>query len=89
MSDLGRAFALAGAVHGNILAVRTGSADYSHLVLASGWVRAGYKSIEGRLCRWSAETCRWGQPIAVPEEADLFRLIGIPMPDPRRREFRP
>lgn len=36
---------------GLILAIRTGSANYSHHILACGWVRNGYKSAEGMLSR--------------------------------------
>lgn len=60
-------------------AIRTGSADYSHTVLASGWVKAGYKGIDGMLTKD-------GVPIPVREEWDLFELIGIPFEDPIRRE---
>lgn len=36
---------------GNTYAIRTGSADYSHYVLATGWVKKGYKSAGGYLYR--------------------------------------
>ena len=35
--------------YGLILAIRTGSAEYSHEVLAKGWVQAGYRSKDGML----------------------------------------
>lgn len=63
---------------GLILAIRTGSADYSHHVLAAGWVKRGYKSVDGML------TAN-GKPIPVREERDLFTLIGIPPVDPTKR----
>ena len=64
---------------GHILAIRTGSAEYSHLILAIGWVIAGYKSIDGTLHKGS-------NPIEVREEADLFRLIGLDYVEPQYRE---
>ena len=63
---------------GYILAIRTGSAEYSHRVLASGWVRAGYSGREGMLTKN-------GEPVPVREEEDLFRLIGIPWIHPSDR----
>lgn len=63
---------------GLILAIRTGSADYSHRVLASGWVRAGYHSIGGMLCT------RFHK-VPVREEEDLFNLIGLPWAAPETR----
>ncbi len=65
---------------GLIYAIRTGSADYSHKVLASGWVKKGYKSIGG----WLHKN---GKPRAVPEEQDLFKLIGIPFAQPWERNL--
>jgi DNA polymerase/3'-5' exonuclease PolX len=55
---------------GLIYAIRTGSADFSHKVLACGWVRKGFTSVDGRLTRG-------GFPVNVREEADLFQLIGM------------
>lgn len=68
---------------GLILAIRTGSADYSHRVLARGWRRAGYKSWDGIL---HSSLCDKRE---VPEEEDLFRLIGIPWIPPEDREVKP
>lgn len=59
-------------------AIRTGSADFSHRVLACGWVKAGYKSEDGMLHRN-------GIPVPVYEERDLFKLIGFPWLEPRDR----
>ena len=64
---------------GYILAIRTGSAEYSHRVLAARWVMAGYVGGNGMLTKN-------GIPIEVREERDLFRLIGIPYTEPRERE---
>jgi DNA polymerase/3'-5' exonuclease PolX len=63
---------------GHILAIRTGSADYSHNVLAKNWVRSGFKSKEGFL------TYK-GEKIEIKEEKDLFRLIGVPFIEPEKR----
>lgn len=65
---------------GLIYAIRTGSADYSHKVLATGWVKKGYKSEGGYL------TAN-GKSIAVLEEIELFKRIGIPYVHPRKREI--
>ena len=40
---------------GLIFAIRTGSSDYSHKVLADGWVKRGYKS-EGGILTQGGET---------------------------------
>lgn len=63
---------------GLILAVRTGSADYSHQVLANRWLRRGYKSVNGML------TLN-GREIPVYTEQKLFDLIGLPYVRPERR----
>jgi len=65
---------------GLIFAVRTGSADYSHKVLANGWVRDGFKSIDGYLFK-NNERC------AVREEKDLFKLIGVSYVEPENRNL--
>jgi len=65
---------------GLIFATRTGSADYSHLVLARGWCMAGFESQDGML--WKD-----GNVIPVREEMDLFRLIGIPWLEPEKRNL--
>jgi len=71
------------AVHANwglIYAIRTGSADYSHKVLASTWVKKGYKSIDGHLT-WNENR------VLVAEEKDLFERIGIPFIEPEKRNY--
>lgn len=65
---------------GNIFAIRTGSADYSHKILATQWVKRGFKSIDGYLWR---EDERYD----IREESDLFRLIGIPHIEPEYRNI--
>jgi DNA polymerase/3'-5' exonuclease PolX len=64
---------------GLIVAIRTGSADYSHNVLAAGWVRRGYVSKDGMLHRGD-------EPVVVREERDLFELIPVPWVEPERRD---
>ena len=66
--------------YGLIYVIRTGSAAYSHEVLAIGWVKKGYKCKGGMLTH-SEKT------IPVPEEIDLFKIIGIEMPDPEQRNI--
>jgi DNA polymerase/3'-5' exonuclease PolX len=65
---------------GLIYAMRTGSADYSHKVLATGWVKRGYESKGGHLCIN-------GEQIEVPEEKNLFELIGLPYLEPELRNY--
>lgn len=65
---------------GSILAIRTGSADYSHKVLARGWCHQGFKSEGGYLFRD-------GKKYEIREEADLFKLIGIPYVEPEDRNL--
>lgn len=65
---------------GLIFAIRTGSADYSHKILASGWVKAGYQSRDGYL--WHGRdkyNCR--------EEIDLFKRIGLAWVEPKNRNI--
>jgi len=63
---------------GLIYAIRTGSADYSHLELASNWSSMGYKSVGGYLFRD-------GERVAVREEEDLFKLLHMPYVEPEQR----
>ena len=65
---------------GSILAIRTGSADYSHYVLANGWVRNGFNSSGGYLYRN-------GEKYELREEAELFRLIGMSYVEPEDRNL--
>lgn len=68
---------------GLIFAIRTGSAEFSHKVLARGWVRAGYKSVNGMLRQ---NVPPYKEIIDVREEKDLFNLIGVPYIEPKLRE---
>lgn len=65
---------------GQVFAIRTGSADYSHKVLANGWVKQGFKSEGGYLFRE-------GEKYEVREEEDLFKLIGVPYVEPTDRNL--
>jgi DNA polymerase/3'-5' exonuclease PolX len=65
---------------GLIFALRTGSANFSYRILATGWVKLGYKSVNGMLTKD-------GQQIPVREEEDLFELLDIPYIDPNQRNL--
>ena len=65
---------------GLIFAIRTGSADYSHHVLAAGWKKAGYISHDGMICTFPHR-----KPIPVREEQDLYDLIKVKWLDPAYR----
>lgn len=66
---------------GYIYAIRTGSADFSHLVLAASWVKQGFKGNDGNL--WKD-----GKQIIIKEEADLFRLCKLQYVEPEQREVK-
>ena len=66
---------------GLIYAVRTGSALYSHNILANRWVKFGYKSKDGILERN-------GKKYFIREEMDLFKLLGLPWVWPQDRQLR-
>jgi DNA polymerase/3'-5' exonuclease PolX len=63
---------------GLIYAIRTGSAEYSHNVLACGWVRNGYHGAGGMMTKD-------GVSVPVYEEEDLFLLAGVPWVRPEER----
>lgn len=65
---------------GLIYAIRTGSAEFSHKVLATGWVKEGFESKNGMLTRM-------GVTYFVREEKDLFDLIKVPYVEPEQREL--
>lgn len=64
------------------LAIRTGSAAYSHKVLATGWTRKGYHAAGGVLFD------SHGHPTYIREERELFELIGRPYEEPQYRDER-
>lgn len=64
---------------GLIFAIRTGSAEFSHKVLACGWVKKGCHSKDGIL------TDGQGRIIILKEEEHLFDFIGIHFVEPKLR----
>jgi DNA polymerase/3'-5' exonuclease PolX len=66
---------------GMILAIRTGSAEFSYRTLACRWKRLGYKSEDGILRN------KFGDQVEIREERDLFNLLGIGWVDPECREI--
>ncbi len=62
-------------------AIRTGSADYSFKVLATGWARKGYTSKEGML--YKAD----GSVTHIREEKELFDLLGLDYIHPKFRNL--
>jgi len=67
---------------GLILAIRTGSADYSHYVLARAWTSRRMHSQEGILHLGHT-------PLVVKEEKELFEICGIAWKEPKHRELTP
>jgi DNA polymerase/3'-5' exonuclease PolX len=67
---------------GLIFAIRTGSADFSHKILACGWVKKGYHSVNGMLID------KYGNEVEIRKEEELFKLIGISYISPQRRHNR-
>lgn len=65
---------------GLVLAVRTGSAEYSHKVLAQGWSARGYKCVENYLVQN-------GKRYETREEIDLFNRLNIPYVEPEFRNL--
>ena len=65
---------------GLIFAIRTGSANFSHKILACGWVKKGYHSVNGMLID------KYGNEVEVRKEEELFKLIGISYISPERRQ---
>ena len=66
---------------GVVYAIRTGSASFSHHVLATGWVKQGYKSVDARLIGPD------GVVVSTPEEEDVFRYAGVRWIEPEKREL--
>lgn len=65
---------------GLIFAIRTGSAGFSHKMLAARWSAMGYKSEGGMLMRG-------GESICVREENELFDLLGMKWIEPEDRNI--
>lgn len=62
---------------GYILAIRTGSAEFSK-GLAHRWKKLGYEGVDGMLTRF-------GKPVPLKEERDLFNLLQLPWVPPSER----
>ena len=69
--------------YGLILAIRTGSEDWSHKVLATSWKRAGFHSDKGLLRRED------GSVVPCRTERELFDVIGLRWVEPVGREVGP
>lgn len=67
---------------GTQLAIRTGSAEFSHRILATGWVKQGYSSEHGFLF-WGKQK----EPTLVREEKELFRMINTKFVEPKNRNI--
>lgn len=67
---------------GLIFAIRTGSAEFSHKILATGWVKRGFKSVNGMLTKD-------GRVHSVPNEDYLWYLLDLPKKyfNPTKREL--
>lgn len=65
---------------GLILAIRTGSSEFSHTILAKKWCKLGYRSENGMLMHGNKQ-------IAVPTEQDLFTRLGITWVEPTDRNL--
>jgi DNA polymerase/3'-5' exonuclease PolX len=65
---------------GFILAIRTGSAEFSHKVLGRGWRSAGCHAEDGVVMRNRTDI-----PVMLYEEQELFDLIGVPFVQPEQR----
>jgi DNA polymerase/3'-5' exonuclease PolX len=66
---------------GSQLAMRTGSAEFSHKVLGRAWVNKGYK-MEGGYLTYN------GKPVATPNEREFFNRIGVDYIDPNQRNLK-
>lgn len=65
---------------GYILAIRTGSGEYSHKTLGYRWRQMGYVGREGNLYHEKSGTL-----IETPTEEGFFNLLNIPFDPPHRR----
>lgn len=85
---------------GRILAIRTGSADFAQRMLASQWVKKGYRGTECGLLPENvcvSKSGKWSPKpginpdiyrVSFPEEQDLFTWLGLAsMPEPQFRNL--
>lgn len=78
---------------GVIYAIRTGSADFSHKVLARTWSKMGYHSdggilyevIENKSAKCKTDILDVAHPIYLREEEDVFRFLGMSWVPPEMR----
>lgn len=82
------------------LAIRTGSADYAHKVIAMGWVKKGwcgsdkgfvrqdecdfYIDIENKT-HWKCKAANPTKPPHWKSEAEFFEWLGVPFVEPKLR----
>jgi len=66
---------------GLIYAIRTGSSWFSHKVLATEWVKQGYKSNGGMLIRQSDNKIT-----PIESERQLFKVLALDWVEPENRE---
>lgn len=86
-----------------MLAIRTGSADYSHLVIADGWKRKGWCAVNGIGLRriedcverrngdkhsWVLSNPNGELPPVWQSEEEFFAWLGIPYTAPKNREIK-
>lgn len=69
---------------GVIYAIRTGSAEFSHNVLAAGWKKKGFESKNGLLYEIDPTRADY-PPVEIHEERDLFEFLGIKYVPPEAR----
>jgi DNA polymerase/3'-5' exonuclease PolX len=72
---------------GNQLVIRTGNAEWSHLLVTprrqGGFMPDDMWHKDGYL--WRAKDCEEGEVVPCPEEADFFREMGLPLAPPADR----
>lgn len=86
-----------------ILAIRTGSATYSHLVLAHAWKSKGWVGTDqglrrrddcfevynkGGKSKWKVRNHQGEKPPVWQSEQELFQWLGLQWIDPRQREIK-
>jgi DNA polymerase/3'-5' exonuclease PolX len=72
---------------GNQLVIRTGNAEWSHLLVTprrqGGFMPDDMWHKDGYL--WRAKDCEEGEVVPCPEESDFFREMGLPLAPPADR----
>lgn len=62
-------------------AIRTGSAEFSHKILARKWCQMGYKSVGAILMKDN-------KSFPLKEEQDVFKFLGLDWVEPENREVK-